>query len=90
MRQSSDLIKQLRTTIGSQVNYGGVRCSVVELLEEPLCLVLQALGPRIALQDSQFGAPQRRVTPAFTIPCLSTTDDGGLHPELLALGLPLE
>ena len=81
---------KLRGAIGEQVLYNGVNCTVVELLEQPLCLVLQALGARTAIQDSQFGSPYRRVTPVYTIPCLNDEGDGGLHSELLALGLSLE
>lgn len=90
MQHSSELLSQLRNTIGTQVEYNGVPCAVVELLEEPLCLVLQALGPRRAIQESQYGRPQRWVTPIFTIPCLSEEAAGVFHPELLALGLRLE
>jgi hypothetical protein len=30
------------------------------------------------------------VTQVFTLPCLSDTDDGSLHQELLSLGLGFE
>lgn len=90
MSNRNELIQQLRNTIGTAVNYNGVQCTVVELLEEPLSLVIQAITARTTLQDNQFGAPRRRVTQVFTLPCLSDTDEGGLHPELLSLGLGLK
>jgi hypothetical protein len=90
MHTRSELIQQLRSTIGAEVKYNGVRCTVVELLEEPLCLVIETAGGRTTIQDNQFGSPQRRVTQIFTLPCLSDTDDGSLHQELLSLGLGLE
>jgi hypothetical protein len=62
----------------------------VELLEAPLCLVIETAGERTTLQDNQFGSPQRRVTQVFTLPCLSDSDDGSLHQELLSLGLGFE
>ncbi len=86
----SKLIKQLRSTIGVEVEYNGSRCAVVELLEQPLCLVVEALSARSTIQDNQFGSPQRRVSRIFTIPCLSESNDGTLHQELLSLGLRLE
>lgn len=90
MQPGSDLIQQLRNSIGSEVEYCGMRCTVVELLDQPLCLVLQALGARIAIQENQYGLPYRRVTPVFTIPCLSSNEEECLNPELLNLGLPLK
>lgn len=90
MQRNSKLIQQLRRTIGSSVEYNGIDCTVVELLEQPLCLVLQRLGARTTIQDGQFGNPQRLVTTVYTIPCISDEGDGGLYSELLALGLSLE
>jgi hypothetical protein len=90
MNQRGKLTQHLRRAIGTTVEYHGVRCSVVELLEEPLCLVLETVGGRTTIQDNQFGSPQRRVTQVFTLPCLSDSDDGSLHQELLSLGLGFE
>lgn len=81
------LVQQLRETIGAQVDYQGLRCAVVELLDEPPSLVLQVLGPRTTIQENQFGLPNRRVTQIFTIPCLSEDEGECLHQELLSLGL---
>ena len=90
MHDSNELMKQLRSTIGAQVNYRGIRCTVVELLKEPLCLVIEAQEVCTSIQDNQYGNPQRRVTEVFTIPCLSDLNEGYLHQELLTLGLGLE
>jgi hypothetical protein len=90
MHDSTQLVKQLRRTIGTPVEHNGVRCTVVELLEEPLCLVIQVQGTGTAIQDNQFGSPQRRVTQVFTIPCLSEGNAGELHQELLSLGLGIK
>jgi hypothetical protein len=90
MSSRSELVQQLRNTIGTVVHYNGLRCTVVELLEEPLCLVIQATAARTTIQDNQFGVAQRRVAQVFTLPCLSDTDEAGLHPELLSLGLGLK
>lgn len=83
---NNDLVTQLRNSIGEKVDYNGTPCIVVEILEHPLLLVLQATGPGSVIQPNQYGGPQRRVTPVFTLPCLDS-DGKGLHPELLALGL---
>ena len=90
MHVSRDLIRQLRQTIGIEVVHNGIKCTVVELLEEPFCLVLQALGVRTTIQNNQYGSPQRMATQVFTIPCLSDGNSNLLHRELVALGLPLK
>lgn len=84
---TAKLLQKLRASIGSCVVYNGTRCIVVEILQQPLCLVIEAIGPRTVIQENQFGTPQRRASEIFTIPCLY---QGELHEELLALGLSLE
>lgn len=90
MGNHSELIQQLRHTIGTEVEYHARRCTVVELLEEPLCLVIQAAAIHTTIQDNQFGTPQRRVAQTFTLPCLSEGGKGQLSDALLSLGLGLE
>lgn len=82
----SRLITELRTTIGRVVHYRGVRCCVIELLEDYPALVFRVEGPPSSIQDNQFGDPHRRVTETFTLPCLDA-EGKELHPELTALGL---
>ncbi len=88
MRQK--LIPQLRRYIGQTVQHNGIDCTIVEVLEEPLSLILQATGPPTEIQQSQFGKPHRRVIPIFTLPCLCEEGGIALHPQLLALGLNLK
>lgn len=90
MHDHSELIQQLRRTVGATVVHNGVRCSVVELLEQPLGLVLEVTGAHTAIQDTQYGSPHRRVKQIFTLPCLDEADGESLHPELLALGLTFD
>jgi hypothetical protein len=90
MVATTQLIKRLRGHIGSQVIHNGIPCIVVELLEQPLCLVIEAIGARTTIQDNQFGRPQRLASRVFTIPCLSDDNSDCLHPALLALGLELQ
>jgi hypothetical protein len=90
MDNSFQLITRLRNTIGAEVEYNGVRCTVIELLDNPLSLVLQAVDSRDAIQDNQFGTPQRRVKEIFTLPCLNGRAGNSLHEDILALDLRLE
>lgn len=90
MDNRSQLIDRLRDTIGAEVEYNGVRCTVIELLDNPLSLVLQATDSMDAIQDNQFGTPSRRVKKIFTLPCLDEYTDNSLHDDILALDLRLE
>ena len=83
-------LQQLRNLIGLEVMHQGVCCRIVEILEHEPALVLEASGPREGIQDNQFGDPHRRVSEVFTIALFDEQREGECHPDLLALGLPLE
>lgn len=77
---------QLRGMIGLTVRYRGHTCCVIEVLEDGPSVVLEERGPAKALQEDQFGDPQRRVPRTFTVPILDEQRTG-IHPEFLALDL---
>lgn len=79
-------LDQLRGMIGLTVRHQGHTCYVIEVLEDGPSLVLEDRGPVKALQEDQFGDPQRRVPRTFTIPVLDKARTG-IHPEFLALDL---
>ena len=83
-------VQQLRKLIGRQVEHRGRCCRIVEILEHEPALVLEACGEREAIQDNQYGDPHRRVAEVFTIALFDEEREGECHPDLLALGLPLE
>jgi hypothetical protein len=78
-------LEQLRGMIGQKVRYEGVRCQVIEVLEDGPSLVLIDVGED-GIQIDQYGNPRRRVPQNYTVPVLSAAADG-LHPAFLALEL---
>ena len=78
-------IEQLRGMIGVHVHHEGVRCEVVEVLEDGPTLILASIGED-TIQSDQFGSPSRRVPQTYTVPVVAS-DDTGLHPAFLALEL---
>lgn len=80
-------IQDIRQLIGQRVLHRGIRCLVVEYLENEPALVLEASGPRQGIQDNQYGDPHRRAPEVFTIPVFESPSRDHLHPDLLALGL---
>ncbi len=81
-------LDQLRGMIGVRVTHEGMRCVVIEVLEDGPSLVLQQVGESV-IQPNQFGDPQRRVPATCTVPVL-TADRTALHPAFLALELDEE
>lgn len=78
--------EQLRRMIGIQVYHQGKPCVVIEVLEDNIALVLQALEGDATIQGNQFGDARRRVPLTYTIPVLNTERDS-LHPDFLTLDL---
>jgi hypothetical protein len=78
-------LSQLRGMIGQQVIYQGMRCQVIEVLEQNTELVLQIEEHHI-IQPDQYGDARRVVPDTVTIPVL-TGDKTELHATFLALEL---
>lgn len=76
----------LRNIIGQNVVYEGYACRIIEVLEEPMFLVLQISTDETIIQPNQYGDAHRRVSETFIIPVL-TVDRMALHPKFLALDL---
>lgn len=87
---SSHSVQQLRKLIGREVVHQGMCCRIVEILEHEPALVLEACGARKEIQDNQYGDPHRRVAETFIIALFDGQCEGGRHPDIVALGLPLE
>jgi len=81
------LRKQLHGLLGRPVLHRGMACTVIEVLESEVALVLEVQDARGGLQDNQYGDPGRRVAETYTIPIFDQEDSCKLHPDLLALGL---
>jgi hypothetical protein len=79
-------LDQLRGMIGLKVRHHGMRCQIIEVLEDGPSLVLQNCEAISTIQANQFGDANRRVPQTQTIPVL-TPDHTELHALFLALDL---
>jgi len=73
----------LRASIGSSVEYQGIRCKLIEVLEEDGQIVLEACHRYTDLQAGQGGESLRHVPKVFTISVLDGS--GQSHPVIQAL-----
>ncbi|HEB54779.1 MAG TPA: hypothetical protein ENI98_00460 [Gammaproteobacteria bacterium] len=78
-------LKQLRGMIGVEVEYQGVACKVIEVLEDRPAIVLQCIDAS-CIQPNQHGDPNRRVPQTYTVPVLSDNQKEW-HTEFLSLNL---
>ena len=79
-------LEQLRGMIGLKVQHQGLRCQVIEVLEDGPSLVIQNCEAVSTIQANQFGDANRRVPQTHTIPVL-TPDQKELHALFLSLEL---
>ncbi|ADJ27217.1 hypothetical protein [Nitrosococcus watsonii] len=78
----------LRHLIGCRVQYQGIPCRIIEVLEEGPILVLQEAVCHQAIQPDQFGKARRRAPQTLEVNVQDSS--GRISPAFLALGvLPL-
>lgn len=63
----AELIKDLRDLIGQFVEYQGIRCEVIEVLEDGPAIVLQDCNNHNTIQADQHGEAHRRVPKTRTV-----------------------
>ncbi len=78
-------LEQLRGMIGVRVEYEGVACKVIEVLEDPPAIVLQCIDAS-CIQLNQHGDPTRRVPQTYTVPVLNENQKEW-HTAFLSLDL---
>ncbi len=79
-------LDQLRSLIGLHMLHQGLRCQVIEVLEDGPSIVLQGLDASPTIQPNQHGEATRRSPVTYTIPVLNE-DRTELSSEFLALDL---
>ncbi len=77
-------LPHLRALIGLQVRYLGRQWIVIEVVDSPPSLVLEADTPASVIQADMHGRPWEYTVETRMIPVL-TEDQTGLSDELLAL-----
>jgi len=85
---SPELLTALRHLLGAEVIHQGVRCRLLEVLDDGPFLILEDCEEHTAIQENQYGGLWRRVPQVYTVPVI-TADRSELHPQFAALKLPL-
>ena len=62
---------QLHSLIGMRVFLDGVKCTIIEVLDDAPALVLEACHRNTTIQPDQLGEAHRRVPRTTTIPVLN-------------------
>lgn len=79
-------LDQLRELIGVRVEYNGLQCEIVEILEDGPALILQHDDSTAVIQADQHGEAHRKVPPTLTIQIFAA-DGKGLSAPFLSLDL---
>lgn len=86
MQKTVITVEKLRTLIGHEVEFEGISCQIIEILEDAPALILQHQGTLHTIQADQHGEAHRRVPATITI---QVYDQQGvdLHADFHALNL---
>lgn len=85
---TASLLSTLRAQLGNEVVYQGVRCRLLEVLDDGPLLILQDEEAHTVVQENQYGGVWRRVPRVYTVPVF-TAGSSELHPQFVALKLAL-
>lgn len=77
------MIDELRLLIGRHVQWHGVRCEVVEVLDDGPALVLRSEDADRQIHGDRHGEAVRRAPDTFEVPVLDGA--GNAHPDFLQL-----
>lgn len=82
------LLTALRALLGTEVVHQGVRCRLLEVIDDGPLLILEDCEAHTTIQENQYGGLWRRVPQVYTVPVMSA-GTCELHPQFVALNLPL-
>lgn len=80
-------LERLRSLVGSELRYQGLRCTLVEVLDEPPVVVLRPMDAAPVIQADNFGKPMRHAPQLFELPVFAP-DGESLSAELQLISLP--
>lgn len=61
-------LARLKSLVGAEVRYQGMRCLLVDVLDQPPVVVLRPIGADPVVQADNFGKPMRHAPPLFELP----------------------
>lgn len=80
-------LERLQSLVGTELRYQGIRCVLVDVLEEPPVLVVRPLGAEPVIQADNFGKPMRHAPQLFELPVFGP-DGVSLSAELQLIRVP--
>lgn len=84
MEKANLIMKQAREMIGARLRHDGQNCTVIEVLEDRLELILEADIPSLGIQTDAYGNARREMRALYYVPILNE-DGNELHPSFLSL-----
>lgn len=87
MTKQAMTIERLRSMLGAEVRYQGIRCKLVEVLDAPPVVVLRPIGAEPVIQADNYGKPMRHAPQLFELP-LFAADGVTPSAELQLISLP--
>lgn len=80
-------LARLQSLVGAELRYQGMRCVLVDVLEQPPVLVLRPIGAAPVIQADNFGKPMRHAPQLFELPIFGP-DGVSLSAELQLISVP--
>ena len=84
MQEMKEIMRFARGMIGARVIHNGQTCTVIEVLEDKLVLIIEADHPGTSIQSDAYGHARREMRTLHSLPILNETADA-LHPLLAQL-----
>ncbi len=84
MLETNKIMQQARSMIGARLRYDGKDCTVIEVLEDRLEIIVEADNPSLAIQADAYGNARREMRALYSLPILNKVGDE-LHPFFLRL-----
>ncbi len=78
---------QLRSLIGTHVNWQGQEHIIIEVLEDEAALVLKSTQQPGIIQPDQYGEAHRRVPSTLTLPVYTNAEKTELSSDFIELKL---
>jgi hypothetical protein len=80
-------LARLRSLVGRELRYQGMRCTLVEVLDEPPVVVLRPINAAPVIQADNFGKPMRQAPQLYELPVFAP-DGVSLSAELRLVNVP--
>lgn len=80
-------LARLQSLVGVELRYQGMRCVLVDVLEQPPVLVLRPIGAAPVIQADNFGKPMRHAPQLFELPIFGP-DGVSLSAEAQLISVP--